>query len=123
MRRCLTRVAAAVAAPAIAAALTLSAVPASAASLSCHAWMSNSHPKDYTTTYVKVSTWRYSRIRTIAHYKTTDTTHYAKANNHGRASIAYYISGATPGYKVKVSVRVRKFGQTAFCYTSFTPHR
>jgi hypothetical protein len=122
MRRYLIRVAAAAAAPAIAATLTLSAVPASAVSLSCHAWMSDSHPKDYTTDYVKVGTWRFSRIRTVAHYRTTTTTHYARANKHGRGSIAYYISGATPGYRVKVSVRVRKSGQTAYCHASFTPH-
>lgn len=85
--------------------------------------MSNSHPKDYTTTYVRVSTSKFAWIRTIAHYRTTDTTHFGKANNRGRDSIAYHISDATPGFKVKVSVRVRKSGHTAYCRTSFTPHR
>ncbi len=85
--------------------------------------MSNSHPKDYTTTDVRVSTANYAKVKTVAHYRTTKTTHYRKASSRGRASIPYYISGATPGYKVKVSVRVTKGSRTGDCSTSFTPHR
>jgi hypothetical protein len=37
-------------------------------------------------------------------------------------SIRYNIKGATPGYKVKVSVSVKKGSRTGSCSTSFTPH-
>jgi hypothetical protein len=38
-------------------------------------------------------------------------------------SVGYYISGATPGYRVKVTVNVSKSGRSGSCSTSFTPHR
>jgi hypothetical protein len=41
----------------------------------------------------------------------------------GNASIAYYISGATPGYRVVVSVRVVHDDRSGSCSTSFIPHR
>jgi len=93
------------------------------APLPCHASMSNSHPKDYTTTNVLVRTASYAKVKTVAHYRTTNTPHSGKANRRGRASIPYHISRATPGYKVKVSVHVTKGNRTGNCSTSFTPHR
>ena len=41
----------------------------------------------------------------------------------GNVSITYIIKGATPGYRVKVSVSVKKGSRTGSCSTSFTPHR
>lgn len=76
--------------------------------------MSNAHPRQYSTTYVNVSTAPYARVRTVAHYKTTDTAHH-------HASIPYDISGATKGYKVKVSVTVHKGNRSDSCSTAFTP--
>lgn len=35
----------------------------------------------------------------------------------------YHFSGATPGYKGKVSVTVVRGSQHGSCSTSFTPHR
>ena len=104
------------------------AAPASASSaaarpLPCHASMSNSHPADFTTTIVRVRTVARARITTIAHYRTTNTTHHARANAKGRAGIPYRISGATPGFKVKVDVTVRSGRRKGSCQTSFTPHR
>jgi hypothetical protein len=98
------------------------AAPA-AASLPCSASMSNSHPKDYTTTNVLVHTASRAKVTTVALYKTTNTTHHGAAGRKGNASILYHISGATPGYKVKVSVSVSSGSRTASCSTSFTPHR
>jgi hypothetical protein len=116
-----------VAAPVAAAALALtglSATPGSAASsLPCRAWMSNSRPADFTATYVRVQTVKFAHVRTVAHYKTTNTTKYGTANSVGRASIRYWISGATPGFKVKVSVTVHSGSRTGSCSTSFIPHR
>jgi hypothetical protein len=108
----------AVAAPAAAA----PASPASAA-LPCHAWMSNNRPRDYTTTYVKVHTTGYAAVTTVAHYRTTNHKKTGTAGKRGNASIGYYISGATPGYKVVVSVRVVSGRRSGSCSTSFIPHR
>ena len=102
------------------------AAPASASTatkpLPCHASVSNAHPADYTTIDVRVRTADHAKVVTIAHYKTTNHRKTGHASGTGRASIAYYISGATPGFKVKVSVTVSKRGRSGSCSTSFTPH-
>jgi hypothetical protein len=90
--------------------------------LPCSASMSNSHPKDYTTTKVDVHTAAFARVTTVAHYRTTNTTHHGTAGHRGNVSISYYISGATPGYTVHVSVSVVKGSRHGSCSTSFTPH-
>ena len=106
-------------------ALTASAAVAAPAStpLPCHAGMSNNHPRDYTTTYVQVHTAGYASVTTIAHYKTTNHKKSGKAGKKGNASIGYYISGATPGYRVLVSVRVIDGNRSGSCSTWFIPHR
>lgn len=96
---------------------------APAAALRCHASMSNSRPKDYTTIYVNVSTVRYAGVTTVAHYKTVNRKHTGKANAQGNAKIGYYISGATPGYRVNVSITVTSGRSRGTCSTSFIPHR
>jgi hypothetical protein len=126
----LNRIVAAASIPAAGLAFSLlapSAAPASAAvaasRLPCNAHMSKSHPADYTTTTVVVKTTDYAKVTTVAHYKTVNRKHHATANRYGTARVPYYISGATPGYKVKVSVTVRKGDREGSCSTSFTPHR
>jgi len=99
------------------------ASPPTAAPLPCRAAMSNSHPRDYTTIYVYVRTASYAAVTTVAHYKTVNRKHTGKAGAKGNASIGYYISGATPGYKVVVSVRVVKGTRSGSCSTWFIPHR
>jgi hypothetical protein len=94
-----------------------------AAAVACHAFMSNSHPRDFTTTDVRVRTHRHARVTTVAHYKTVNRRHTGTANAAGRASIPYHISGATPGRRVSVSVSVRFGNRKGSCSTSFTPHR
>ena len=98
-----------------------SASPARA--LPCHASMSNYRPADYTTTDVRVRTAPRARVTTTAHYRTVNRTHYRTASATGHATVPYYISGATPGYRVVVDVSVRKGTRTGHCRTSFTPHR
>ena len=105
----------------VTAAVATTAAPAAA--LRCHASMSNSRPKDYTTIYVNVGTIRYAGVTTVAHYKTVNTKHTGKANAQGNAKIGYYISGATPGYRVNVSVTVTSVRSRGTCSTSFIPHR
>jgi hypothetical protein len=103
------------------AAVATTAAPAAAPR--CHASMSNSRPKDYTTIYVNVGTVRHAGVTTVAHYKTVNTKHTGKANAGGNAKIGYYISGATPGYRVNVSVTVASGRSRGTCWTSFIPHR
>jgi hypothetical protein len=98
------------------------AAPASAA-LPCQASMSNDHPADYTTTDVRVHTAGFAGVTTVAHYKTTSHKKTGTAGSRGNASIGYYISGATPGYRVVVSVHVAHDGRSGNCSTWFTPHR
>jgi hypothetical protein len=110
----------AVASPAVAAPAV--AAPASAA-LTCHASMSDNHPRDYTTTDVRVHTAAHASVTTVAHYRTTNHKKTGTAGSGGNASIGYYISGATPGYRVVVSVRVVSGHRSGSCSTWFTPHR
>ena len=98
------------------------AAPATAA-LPCQASMSNNHPADYTTTDVRVHTVGYASVTTVAHYKTTNHKKTGTAGVRGNATIAYYISGATPGYRVVVSVRVVHGNRSGNCSTWFIPHR
>ena len=116
---------AAVALPTMAITVAVAALPASAAparALPCHASMSNSHPRDYTTTDVRVRTAAHAGVTTVAHYRTVNRRHHRTANARGRATVPYYISGATPGYKVIVDVYVSKGNRKGSCKTSFTPH-
>jgi hypothetical protein len=94
---------------------------AAAAPLACKAHMSSYHPRDYSTIDVYVHTKAHAKVRTTASYKTTSTTHTGKADRTGRAAIEYRISDATPGYKVHLSVTVRKQGRSGSCSTWFTP--
>jgi hypothetical protein len=111
------------AAPGVSASVITTAPAASPAALPCHAFMSNSHPRDFTTTDVRVSTRRHARVTTVAHYKTVNRRHTGTANAAGRVSIPYHISGATPGRRVSVSVSVRFGNRRGSCSTAFTPHR
>jgi len=108
------------------AASTLLVVPATAnaaAAPPCKASMSNTKPKQYSNTYVRVKTAPAAKVRTVAHYKTTKTAYNRKANSAGKATVKYYVSGATPGYKVKVVVTVTKNGKSRTCSTAFTPKK
>jgi hypothetical protein len=96
-------------------------VEVSAARLSCHAAMTNRHPRDYTSTGIKVRTAPFAHIRTVAHYKTTNHPKTRQANANGRRTVWYYISGATPGFRVVVDVFVSKHGRRGSCSTAFTP--
>jgi hypothetical protein len=99
------------------------AVAAPAAMLSCHASMSNSKPKEHTTTYVNVSTVKYAGVTTVAHFKTSNRTHTGKADAKGNATIGYAVSSATPGYRVNVNVTVTSGKSHGSCSTSFIPQK
>jgi hypothetical protein len=99
------------------------AVTAPAFGLSCRASMSNSKPKDRTTTYVNVSTAKNADVTAVAHFKTTNRTHSAKADAKGTAKIGYAVASATPGKPVKVDVTVTSGKSSKTCSTSFTPQK
>lgn len=122
------RTAIALSAIAAGAAITLAAAspvlagPAATAALkSCTASASNSHPADYTTIDVKVRTAAGTEVFTVAHYKTVNRAYFRVADSGGRATVGYYVSGATPGYRVVVDVTVVRGHQANSCSTSFTP--
>ena len=98
--------------------------PAEAASKSCSAKMSISRPSQYSNTWVEVSkVGSKAKVETVAHYKTTKTKKRATASTKGKASLKYYISGATPNRAVKITVIAKK-GKTMWkCSTSFKPRR
>jgi hypothetical protein len=89
--------------------------------LSCSASVSTSSPADYTTVDITVQTAAGASVTTVAHYKTTDNQKSSVANAAGTATIAYYISGATPGYTVSVDATVSAGSQSGTCSTAFTP--
>ena len=92
------------------------------AALPCSASMSNSHPKEYTTIKVNVHTAAFARVTTVAHYRTTNTTHHGTAGRRGNVSISYAIKrrhSRLPGEGVGVVVKGSRHGS---CSTSFTPH-
>ncbi|MGO2862503.1 hypothetical protein ACH82I_06240 [Brevibacterium sp. GP-SGM9] len=104
--------------------IVLDAPPAEAATKKCSAKMSNSKPRQYSNTWVNVSkVGSKAKITTTAHYKTTKTQKKATASKKGKASLKYYISGATPGKKVSVTVVAKKGKTTWKCSTSFKPKK
>ncbi len=91
------------------------------AALPCHAVVSTAHPTQYSDVNVGVTTVARAHVVTVAHYRTTDHQKATTANVHGRATITYYISDATRGYRVVVSVTVTKGASVGHCATAFTP--
>ena len=100
---------------------TASASAAPDAALKCHTWPSNRHPDDYTTVSIRVRTAPHASVKTAVHYKTTTHNKYGTAGDMGHKDIPYYISGATPGFKVVVDVTTSRNGVTGHCSTAFTP--
>ncbi|MBT0994437.1 hypothetical protein KIN34_09075 [Cellulomonas sp. DKR-3] len=108
--------------PAATAATHPTATAHPAATKSCAASVSTTSPRQYT--YVGVNVSRLSsgaKVKTVAHYKTTNTTKTATASSSGKAALSYYISGATVGYRVYVDVTATKGSTRWTCRTSFTP--
>ncbi|MGC2940353.1 MULTISPECIES: hypothetical protein [unclassified Brevibacterium] len=104
--------------------IAVDAAPAEAATKKCSATMSIKKPRQYSNTSVKVSkVGSKAKVTTIAHYKTTKTKKKATASKKGKASLKYYISGATPGKKVSVTVTAKKGKTTWKCSTSFKPKK
>jgi hypothetical protein len=136
MKRYVSGTIAALAAPAAAGALFLapsataaasttaaSTTAAPAAALQCQASVSNTRPKDHTTTYVTVSTAKGATVTTVAHYKAGIEVGTATANARGKATIGYAVGTAAPGSRVNVTVTVTSGRSHGSCSTSFIPQR
>jgi len=83
--------------------------------------VSSRSPADYATVYIYIRTAAGASVTTVAHYKTTDNQKTATAGGGGQATVAYYISAATPGYTVAVDITTSAGPRTTACSTSFTP--
>lgn len=120
-----TRLAAVAASTALVGAPFVATIPAAEASspLMCRAHMGDATPRQYTYDRVYVRSAAYVHIKTVAHYKTTNTTKFARTNRTGHGSTNYYISSATAGYRVWVDVWLAKGSRRGHCRTSFVPHR
>jgi hypothetical protein len=62
------------------------------------------------------------RVKFVWHYKTTTPSESRTTNSSGVAACERYISGATAGYRVVVTVTATYKGVTKTKSTSFTPH-
>jgi hypothetical protein len=93
------------------------------AGLSCNASMSNSTPRDHTTTYVNVTTAKGAKVTTVAYSKTGNQAKTTTANVRGTARVGYAVGNATPGVRVNVTVTVTSGRSHSSCSTSYTPQR
>jgi hypothetical protein len=89
--------------------------------VACHAVMSHTHPADHSTTDVVVRTADHAEVTTVAHFKTGNRSRKLRATAHGRAVIPYRVCDALAGYRVRVSVSVRRGSRSGTCSTWFTP--
>jgi hypothetical protein len=92
----------------------------------CTAWVSNSHPQDYSTDTVYVDTRASDEtyVTTVADYRTSRSVHYTTdPDSSFYATTSYNVANATPGYRVRVQVYVKVGNRTGYCTTAFTPVR
>jgi hypothetical protein len=94
-----------------------------AARLACSASVTTRYPRDDTSVGIRITTTASARIRVAAHFRGGVRRKTAVANAAGKQTIWYRLGGATPGYKVRVDVRVAKNSRSASCSTWFTPRR
>jgi hypothetical protein len=100
------------------------APPPAPAKLICRAHMSDATPAQYSYDRVIVKTGQpHAFVHAVAHYKTTNTPKSGRSGDNAVASLSFYISGATAGRWVPVSVTVTKNGHSRSCGTGFTPHQ
>jgi len=91
------------------------------------AWVSNSSPRQYSyvTVYGKIARDGAGipgvPMHTIWHYRTTTSYCDGTSGNDGVASCTRYISGATKGYYVSITVEFTYQEQSYYAYTGFTP--
>jgi hypothetical protein len=90
-------------------------------SLPCTASVSKTRPFDDTYVGVHVHTVPGADIEAVARYRTVAREKTGHANANGRRTFRYWISDATPGYRVNVDVQVFLAGRKGSCAAWFTP--
>jgi hypothetical protein len=112
--------------PAQAAAATSAAAPAATpppAPPTCTTSVSRRHPADGTNVGISVTTAPGTRITIIAQFPAGNRKKTARVGSTGLHTFWFQVGGATPGYRVKVSVRVFAHRQKRSCRASFTPRQ
>jgi hypothetical protein len=107
--------------------LTLFAVPTGTASaapalpLPCHAWMTNPHPFVFSYVGVHVQTTPFAQVTGVEH-DIVLRKHIGQAGPLGGVTL-WFSTGATPGFRVFVTIATHRGGRWGFCLTSFVAHR
>jgi len=91
--------------------------------LKCIAWATNKDPADGTFVGVHVRTVAHARIRAVAHYRAVNDIRAFHVRARRHHTFWYYLANPVPGYRVMVTIRVRRRGRNGSCRTWFTPHR
>ena len=93
------------------------------AALTAAASVTHKHPIIGTKVGVLVSTTPNARITVVAHFPAENRERTARADATGLRTFWFQTATATPGYRVKVDVRVYAHGQKRFIRTWFTPRQ
>jgi len=89
----------------------------------CTTLVTRKHPADGTKVGISVSTAPGARITTVAHFPAGNHKKTARADQTGLHNFWFQVGSATPGYRVRVSIRVSADGQKRSCRASFTPRQ
>jgi hypothetical protein len=103
-----------------AAALTAAPAPAPPG---CTALVTHRHPADGTKVGISVTTAPGAGVTVVAYFPVGNRKKTARADSTGLRTFWFQVGSATPGYRVKVSIRVSAHGQKRSCRTSFTPRQ
>ena len=93
------------------------------APLTCTATVTRRHPADGSKVGLSVSTAPGARITVVAHFPAGNRKKKARADSTGMRTFWFQVGSATPGYRVRVDVRVSAHGRKRACRTSFTPRQ
>lgn len=98
------------------------ATPA-AAPPTCTILVTRMHPADGTKVGISVTTTPGARITAVAHLPAANHKKTARADATGLHTFWFQVGSTTPGYRVKVTVRVSAHGRKHSCRASFTPRQ
>lgn len=107
----------------VAAAATPTPTPTPAPPLTSTASVTRKHPIVGAREGILVSTVPSARIIVVAHFYAGDLKKKARADATGVHTFWFRTGGATPGYRVRVDVRVSANGHTRSSRTWFTPRQ
>jgi hypothetical protein len=93
------------------------------APLTCSTTVTHTHPADGRKVGISVSTAPGARITVVARFLGGNRKKTARADSTGLRTFWFQVGNATPGYRVKVDVRVSAHGHRRSCRASFTPRQ